>query len=45
VAVLFQMQSFASGQLDLRILTLHLSVTAFMLYLTVKVLQSQRSRE
>lgn len=44
VAVLFQMQSFAAGQLDLRVLTLHLSVTAFMLYLTVKVLQAQRSR-
>jgi ABC-2 type transport system permease protein len=45
VAVLFQMQSFAAGQLDLRVLTLHLSVTAFMLYLTVKVLQALRSRE
>ena len=43
VAVLFQMQSFAAGQLDLRFLSLHLSVTALMLYLTVKVLQSQRS--
>jgi ABC-2 type transport system permease protein len=44
VAILFQVQSFGSGQLDLRYLALHLSVTAFMLYLTVKTLET-RGRE
>jgi len=44
VGVLFQMRNLATGQLDLRYLTIHLSVTAFMLYLTVNVLQSQLSR-
>jgi ABC-2 type transport system permease protein len=42
VAVLLQVQSFGSGQLDLRYLALHLSVSAFMLYMTIKVLQSRR---
>jgi ABC-2 type transport system permease protein len=44
VAVLLQVQSFGSGQLDLRYLALHLSVCVFMLYLTVKVLQSRGVR-
>lgn len=43
VAVFYQLQEFGLGKLDLRYLTLHLSVTAFMLYLTVKVLQSRRA--
>jgi ABC-2 type transport system permease protein len=43
VAVLYQVQEFGSGKLDLRYLTLHLSVTAFMLYLTVKALQAKRA--
>ena len=38
-AVLYQVQTFGSGKLDLRYLTLHLSVTSFMLYLTVKLLE------
>jgi ABC-2 type transport system permease protein len=42
MAVLFQVQSFGSGQLDLRYLLLHVSVTVFMLFLTVKVVQSRR---
>lgn len=42
VALPPQLQSFGSGQLDLRFLTLHLSVCAFMLYLTVKILESRR---
>jgi ABC-2 type transport system permease protein len=42
VALLYQVQSFGSGQLDLRFLTLHLSVCAFMLYLTVKILEYRR---
>ncbi len=41
-AVLYQVQSFGAGKLDLRYVTLHLSVTAFMLYLTVKVVESRR---
>lgn len=43
IAVLYQVQGFGSGKLDLRYLTLHLSVTAFMLYLTVKTLQTRRA--
>jgi ABC-2 type transport system permease protein len=43
VAVLYQVQEFGVGKLDLRYLTLHLSVTAFMLFLTVKVLQTKRA--
>jgi ABC-2 type transport system permease protein len=44
VAVLYQVQSFGTGRLDLRFLVLHLSVCVFMLYLTVKVLESRRYR-
>ena len=43
VTILYQTQAFGSGKLDLRYLTLHLSVTAFMLYLTVKTLESRRA--
>jgi len=43
VAVYYQVQEFGLGKLDLRYLTLHLSVTAFMLYLTVKTLQTRRA--
>jgi ABC-2 type transport system permease protein len=42
-AVLYQVQSFGAGKLDLRFLTLHLSVAAFMLYLTVKVLETRKA--
>jgi ABC-2 type transport system permease protein len=42
LAVLYQVQSFGTGQLDLRYLALHLSVCLFMLFLTVKVLESRR---
>ena len=42
VAVLLQVQSFGMGQLDLRYVALHLSVSVFMLYLTVKVLEFRR---
>ena len=38
-AVLFQVTSFGLGQLDVRYLAMHLSVTAFMLFVSVKVLQ------
>ena len=37
VAILYQIQSFGMGQLDLRYLALHLSVCVFVLSLTVKV--------
>jgi ABC-2 type transport system permease protein len=42
VAVLLQVQSFGMGRLDLRYVALHLSVSVFMIYLTVKVLQFRR---
>ena len=44
VALLYQIQSFALGQLDLRYLALHLSVCVFVLYLTVKVLEMRTNR-
>jgi ABC-2 type transport system permease protein len=44
VTLLYQVQGFGSGRLDLRFLTLHLSVAAFMLYLTVKVVESRKAR-
>jgi len=43
LAPLYQAQEFGAGKLDLRYLTLHLSVTAFMLYLTVKTLETRRA--
>jgi ABC-2 type transport system permease protein len=43
VTLLNQVQKFGVGRLDLRYLTLHLSVAAFMLYLTVKVVESRRA--
>lgn len=42
VAVLLQVQSFGMGRFDLRYVALHLSVSIFMLYLTVKVLEFRR---
>ena len=44
VSILFQVHQFGAGQLDLRFLALHLSVTAFMLFLTVQVLQFRRGK-
>jgi ABC-2 type transport system permease protein len=43
MALLYQIQSFGLGQLDLRYLALHLSVCLFALYLTVKVLETRTS--
>jgi ABC-2 type transport system permease protein len=43
VALLNQVQEFGVGRLDLRYVTLHLSVAAFMLYLTVKVVAARRA--
>ena len=42
VAVLPQVQEFGRGLLDLRFVALHLSIATFLLYLTVKVLQSRQ---
>jgi ABC-2 type transport system permease protein len=44
VSVLLQVQTFGIGKLDLRYVVLHLSVSLFMLFLTVKVLESRRLR-
>jgi ABC-2 type transport system permease protein len=44
VSVISQVHEFGSGQLDLRYLALHLSVTAFLLFGTVKVLESRRGK-
>src|SRR5262245_26126009 len=44
VSVLLQVQTFGLGKLDLRYLVLHLSVSLFMIFLSVKVLQSRRIR-
>jgi ABC-2 type transport system permease protein len=40
-SVLYQVQGFGMGQLDVRHLVLHLSVCVFVLYLTVKVLEAR----
>jgi ABC-2 type transport system permease protein len=42
LAVLDQVQTLGTGQLDIRYPVLHLSVCALMLYMTVKVLESRR---
>jgi ABC-2 type transport system permease protein len=43
-ALLFQIQSFGLGELDLRVVVLHLSVCVLVLYLTVKVLRAGAGR-
>lgn len=42
LAVLYQVISFASGRLDFRFPALHLSVTAFMLWMSIKVLKTRQ---
>lgn len=42
VALLQQVHDFGSGRLDVRDLAMHLSVAAFLLFLTVKVLELRR---
>jgi ABC-2 type transport system permease protein len=44
VSLLFQIQSFGLGELDLRIVVLHLSVCLLVLYLTVKFLGTGSGR-
>jgi ABC-2 type transport system permease protein len=43
-ALLFQIQSFGLGELDLRVVVLHLSVCLLMLYLTARVLRTGAGR-
>jgi ABC-2 type transport system permease protein len=42
VSILYQLNQFGAGRLDLRFLVLHFSVTAFLLYLTMKVVEWRR---
>jgi ABC-2 type transport system permease protein len=44
VAVLYQVQGLGLGQLDFRTIALHLSVCVFALFVTVKILETHRSR-
>jgi ABC-2 type transport system permease protein len=44
LAVTYQLQGFAAGQLDFRYVALHLSVCVLVLYLTVKVLETRTNR-
>jgi ABC-2 type transport system permease protein len=43
-SLLYQVRGFGMGQLDLRHLALHLSVCVFVLYLSVKALESRTNR-
>jgi ABC-2 type transport system permease protein len=43
LSVLAQVQSFGIGQLDLRFLAVHFSVTAMALFMTIKVVQWRRA--
>lgn len=42
LAVYIQVRAFGQGQLDLRVIAIHLSVCAFALYVTVKILEIRR---
>lgn len=42
VSILHQVAQFSTGRLDLRFLVLHLSVTGFVLYLTIKLIEWRR---
>lgn len=44
VALLYQAHTFGAGQLDLRFLALHLSVTVIVLYVTVKNLEFRQGK-
>jgi ABC-2 type transport system permease protein len=44
MALLYQIQNFSQGQLDLRYFAIHLSVCVFMLFLTIKVLETRTNR-
>ena len=42
LSVYVQLLEFAAGRLDLRVVVLHLSVTAFAMFVAVKVLEGRR---
>ena len=42
LAVYIQVRAFGQGQLDLRVVAIHLSVCVFALYVTVKILETRR---
>ncbi|MBV8488699.1 MAG: ABC transporter permease subunit [Planctomycetaceae bacterium] len=42
LAVYIQVRAFGQGQLDLRVIAIHLSVCVFALYVTVKILEIRR---
>jgi ABC-2 type transport system permease protein len=42
LAVYIQLRAFGQGQLDLRVIAIHLSVCVFALYVTVKILEIRR---
>ncbi len=44
LALLYQVQGFALGRLDLRVVALHLSIAVFMLYATTLVLANRDNR-
>jgi ABC-2 type transport system permease protein len=44
LTLMSQLHAFGSGQLDFRFLALHLSVAAFVLYVTVKVLEFRQGK-
>jgi len=44
LAVLYQVQALGLGQLDLRVIVMHLSISAVALYAAVKVLEAKRQR-
>jgi len=44
VAILYQVQSFGLGRVDLRTVALHLSVCVFMLYATTMIFAARRGR-
>ena len=43
LSIFYQVYTFGLGQLDLRFITVHLSICAFMLFLTIKVVQWRRA--
>lgn len=44
LAVYIQMRAFGQGQLDLRMIAIHLSVCAFALFVTIKILEIRQRR-
>ncbi len=42
LSIYFQLNDFAAGRLDVRVVAMHLSVSAFLLFLSTKVTQARR---